>query len=116
MTEALYQLLGLYVVATSLLLAAFAFATIYILRRDKHFALALVFGEIAMYAAISTFGQAPLSGLALSMEAFEAVIDVQRAEPSHWAAFLVIVFAGLLSAGMMALRTWDKQIPRNPRS
>jgi len=103
------ELLSYYVLLTTAILIVFIFLTLILLRRDKHFALALTFSEICMYIAVSTFGQAPLSQAVLSIGDVQASVDVGGdIEPPYLAATSVIMFCGVLAVVMMALRTWDK--------
>lgn len=108
-------LLAYYTIFTTVAAICIVVLTLIILRRDKHFALALSFCEVAIYVAVSTFGQSPLSKAALAVGGIRAELDLApNAEPPYYEAALVILFAGILSVIMMALRTWDKQIPKNP--
>lgn len=115
MPHNLIAVLGYYVAATTILLVVVALVTIVLLRKDKFFALALTFAEIAGFVAVSTFGQGPLAKIALAIGEFEAEISATSGtEPPYWAALAVIFLSGLFVIGVMGLRTWDKQIPRNP--
>lgn len=107
--ENLYEVLAIYTALTTAFVILLGILTLLFFRRDKHFALAICFGEVAAYVAVSQYGQAPLSKAVLSIGGFEAQVDVTRSDaPASFEAVLVIGLAGLISALMMYLRTHDR--------
>lgn len=117
MNNNLSEILTYYVLITTAIMLLFVVLTLLLMKRDKHYALALAFSEVCMYVALSTFGQAPLSKAVVSVGGLEASIGVENgSEPPYLAAVAVIFLSGLLAVSMMALRTWDKQVPRNPNA
>lgn len=115
--EGLYQLLAYYTICTTVAVVVIVWLTLILLRKDKHFALALSFAEVAMYVAVSTFGQSPLSRAAVALGGIRTEVELTNgAHPPYYESVLVIFLAGTLSIAMMALRTWDKQVPRDPYS
>jgi hypothetical protein len=115
MVDTLSEILTYYVLITTAVMLLFVVLTVILMKRDKHYAIALAFSEVSMYVALSTFGQAPLSSAVVSIGGLETSVDLGRGpEPPFLAAVAVIFLSGLLAVSMMALRTWDKQVPRNP--
>jgi hypothetical protein len=109
MDDALLKLLGVYVLATTVVAIVAVVVTLILLKRDKYFALAVTFSEIAIFVAATTFGQSPLSGAVLAIGGLEASIDIQRADDlPHGISVIVIGMCLCASLGMMALRVWDK--------
>jgi len=77
------------------------------MRRDKHYALSLIFCEIAVFVAVSTFSQNIVVRAAVSLGGLQANLDVNAdsSPPFLWAVISIFICA-TFAAGMMALRTW----------
>ncbi|WP_299623057.1 hypothetical protein [uncultured Tateyamaria sp.] len=103
------QILAYYVGITTLLLFLFVFLTIFLLRKDKCFTLALLFAEFAGYVAIASFGQGTLVRLSVTILGLDASSVFETgAETDLSMATLTIAICGSLSIASMVVRIFSR--------
>lgn len=104
-----------YIILNFFILLSLIFLTLWLMRRDKHYAISLIFLEISFYVALSSFGQGNIFKIIASVLEIDTELSLSRDTPPDYnAAATIIVSCGLMALVMMALRTWDKRIPRDP--